>query len=239
MLHNIFDEAPPNFSDDYVGRVRLGSLVNGRPMAHDTLRFTTGDPILAEEIASMFGGNVSEWETKTEENLEVLTEAKQAEVIFESITSESVLWGRASKPIRVCNMNEQENGEKCECTKNLTSLQEWKEAARAGTACQPTVKAAFRLAENPELGIWRFQSSSWGLAMGDPSWKRDKIQEGEAPWQPPISDIEQQLAVCEDGRALGTLAVVGVDFTTKSGKHVSYTKPVITILGNAPALVES
>ena len=41
------------------------------------------------------------------------------------------------------------------------------------------------------------------------------------------------------GRAMASIEIVGVEFTTKAGKHVSYTKPQITILGAVSESVEA
>ena len=40
-------------------------------MSHDTWRFTTGDPDVAESIVQGYGGASKLWETKTDENLEM------------------------------------------------------------------------------------------------------------------------------------------------------------------------
>ena len=69
--------------------------------------------------------------------------------------------------------------------------------------------------------------------MGDPAWKKDKMGEGET-WQPPITDLEAQLQEM-GGSAMANLAIVPVAYTTKAGRNVSYSKPVLTITGPAPA----
>ena len=239
-LHAIFDEAPRTFgADDFTFRARLGSLVNGRPMAHDTWRFTSGDHLVIDDLVESYGGERKEWDTKSEEIYETLTTVKSIEVILESLRSEYVLWGRGNAPIRTCDGITQTDDKKspCACAQQSANLTEWKSAAKAGTACQPTVKASFRLADNPDLGLGRFQSSSWGLAMGDPKWTADKMENGRI-WQPPISDLEEALAD-HGGRAMATLEIVGVDFVTKAGKNVSYTKPQLTITGPVPEVVDA
>ena len=235
MLHPIFDEAPRTFSDDFTFRVRLGSMVNGLPMSHENLRFTTGDPHVAEELASMFGGTPAEWETRTEEVLEIMSTVSSIDVVFESIRAEFLQWGRGKQPIRQCDGYVQGDDLKstCHCLNAYPELRDWKAAAKQGLACQPTTKAAFRLAANPDLGLGRFQSTAWSLFKGDPSWKRDKLDKGEV-WQPPIGDIKADLD-SHDGRALGTLAIHQVSYDTKSGQHVQFCKPFITITGPAPA----
>jgi hypothetical protein len=238
-LHAIFDEAPRTFADDFTFRVRLGSLVNGRPMTHDTFRFTTGDMLVADDIAETFGGVRDEWETKSEEVFEVLSTTKRIDIILESVRSEYVLWGRGNAPIRTCDGISQSDDQKspCACAQQCANLADWKAAAKQGTACQPTVKASFRLADLPDIGLGRFQSSSWGLAMGDPAWTADKMDPGRI-WQPPIGDIEEELSG-HGGRAMATLEIVGVEFTTRAGKHVSYNKPQITVTGPVHEAVDA
>ena len=234
-LHALFKEAPAQFADDFTFRVRTGMVANGRPMALENIRYTTGDPKVAEAISEAFGGTPEEWETKTEETLEILSDHPSVDIILESIKSEYVLWGRGNQPIRSCDGINQTDDAKspCACAQQNNDLAEWKAAAKSGTACQPTVKLTFRLADNPDLGRGRFQSSSWGLAMGDPAWKKDKMEDGDT-WQPPISDLEEQLEEM-GGMALANLAIVPVAYTTKAGRNVSYSKPVLTITGPAPA----
>ena len=73
--------------------------------------------------------------------------------------------------------------------------------------------------------------------MGDPSWTADKMEGGRI-WQPPIGDLEAALAD-HGGRAMATLDIVGVDFTTRAGKNVSYTKPQLTITGPVPEVIDA
>ena len=233
-IKHIFDTAPKNFGqDDFTFSLKMGSLVNGRPMSHDTWRFTTGDPDVAEKIVLGYGGEAKEWETKTDETLEILSTEKRVEVILESLSSDFVMFGQNNKPIRACNGEVQRLGldeaKPCACAAAYSNAQEWKQAAKDGLACKPMVKATFRLAEYPDLGLGRYESSSWSLATGDPEWKKDKMDEGQI-WQPPIADVQDQLEHFQ-GRAMASFEIVGVEFKTKAGKHVSYTKPQITILG--------
>jgi len=233
-IKQIFDTAPKQFGqDDFTFRLRMGSLVNGRPMSHDTWRFTTGDPDVAETIVQGFGGESKLWETKTDENLEILSNEKRIEVILDSLSSDYVMFGQNNKPIRACNGEVQRLGldeaKPCACAAAYTTAQEWKQAAKDGLACKPMVKATFRLAEYPDVGLGRYESSSWSLATGDPEWKKGKMDEGQI-WQPPISQIQDELEAL-GGRAMAAIEIVGVEFQTKAGKHVSYSKPQITILG--------
>ena len=213
MLHSVFDNAPTFGAADVVGRFRSGAQIQNRPVALSEWRVTTGDPVVAKAVAELFGGEPKEWETKTEESLEVLTTANSIEVKLEGLTSEMVLWGRGSTPIRVCNGSTMKgDGDKpCECP---ADLKDRKDGAKNGSACQPNVRATFRLVDNEDLGLWRFNSSSWGLAAQ-------------------VNDLEGELADA-GGASLATLSLELVEFTTKAGRDVKYTKPVVKI--HAPAI---
>jgi len=218
MALKIFDvdpgAAPKKGSDDLVGRFRSGALVQGRPMALSDWRFTTGDPDVANVVAAAMGGSPAEWETPTEENLEVYTTSTSFDILLDgpgAVRTGMVLWGRNAM-IRSCDGVTQKDGSACACPQKVTDR---KEASRAGTGCDPSIQIYFRLAAAPELGKMRFMSGSWSMA-------------GE------IGVAEAALEAL-GGPAIATLELVPVSFTTKAGKEVNYTKPVLTIKGAAPA----
>jgi len=233
-LHPIFDDAPKKFADDHTFRIRLGSQVNGQPKAHKTLRITTGDPTLADDIAELLGGTPASWDTSTEEDIEILTETALVDVIFENIRHEFLQWGRAKQPIRACNgyVQQDDLATSCYCRDAFPELRLWKKGAKNGTACQPTVKASMRLAAKPDLGLGRFQSTAWSLLKGDPEWLKEKMADGEV-WQPPITELEEALAG-HGGRALGTLELKQVSFINADDEKVKFSKPVFSIIGPAP-----
>lgn len=221
-LKNIFDnenDQGTRKNDDIVGRFRSGAQVNDRPMALDAWRITTGDPEVAEEIARLFGGEPQEWDTKSEEKLEVYTDQESIDIVLDgtrSVRSEMVLWGKKGK-IRSCDGATQKNDEKSPCA-CPSALPDRKEAAREGHGCEPSVGAYFYLKDAPELGKFKFFSGSWNLA-------RD------------IADVESALADI-DGPAFATLRLEEVSFEAKSGprkgKTVTFTKPVFENIEEAP-----
>jgi hypothetical protein len=213
------DAGPQKFSDDIVGRFRSGAQVNGRPMALQEWRITTGDPDVADAVAALLGGEPGEWETTTEESIEVYSNAAAIEVILDgadAIRTSMVLWGQKGK-IRDCDGIEQKpltDGapvQPCACPSNVRDR---KEAAKAGHGCEPSIQVYFRLAEDPDLGKFKFFSGSWSMAAE-------------------ISEAEKALSSI-DGPALGLLSLVLVEYTTKAGRDVSFTKPVLSIIGPAP-----
>jgi hypothetical protein len=233
----IFGENGPNngggkkFSDDIVGRFRSGHQVgNGarkKPVALQEWRVTTGDPDVAEKIQGLLGGDEpAEWEATGEDNLEVFTTSPEVEIILEkasALRQAMILWGRNGNIIR------KSDGETIEYPEDQKgnpdpqagqSLQERKAEAKAGTGSEPQIEVYFRLAEEPDLGIFKFQSGSWSMVS-------DLAYNGT---QEEIEDLFADGA--ESVRA--TLGLEEVSFEAKSGpmagKTVTFTKPVLKAL---------
>jgi hypothetical protein len=198
-------------STDIVGRFRAGRQLQGRPMSLTTWRITTGDPEVAAAVAERFGAveGPQEWETKTDERLEVITEATSVSVIIANprhVTSEMVLWGRKGK-LRQCDGVKQANGESCVCPSDYG---ERIKGAQEGTACEPSISYLFSLADAPELGRFRFQTGSWTVAR--------QVAEVEAA----LADI--------DGPATGTLTL---EQRTRKDAGTTYTIALLKITGPA------
>ena len=224
MALRIFDVDPDarpkkGFADDLVGRFRSGAQVNGRPLALSEWRVTTGDPDVADAIAAALGGTPEEWDTKTEETLEVYTAAPSVRVLLDgpqAVRTSMALWGRNNKKVRECDGVTQMDDAKspCVCPDKVADR---KVAAKEGTGCEPSISIFFRLADEAlrDLGKFRFQSGSWSMAA--------EIGEAEAK----LADI--------NGPAIATLSLERVEYTTKAGREVSYTKPVLKVLGPSEA----
>lgn len=204
------------FADDVVGRFRSGHQLNRRPVALSEWRVTTGDPEVADSVRRLLGGDKpAKWETQGEDNLEVFTDAQQVDIIIDgpsSVRSSMVLWGRNGKLIRACDGVQQKDDAKSDCACPQT-LAELKAESKDGTACEPSIQIVFALADDPDLGLFRFQSGSWSLAED-------------------INTVEKKLAEI-DGPAAATLALEVVEFTTKAGEHRKFTKPVVKVIGPA------
>jgi hypothetical protein len=207
------DSQPRRKNDDVVGRFRSGQQLNNRPLSLTEWRVTTGDPDVADKIADLYGGTPNQWDTKSPETLEVLTEASAVTVIFDgprAVKSEMVLWGRNGK-IRSCDGVTQAADEatgQCEGCVCPPTIKERKEAAKKGTGCEPSVLLFFTLADAPELGKFRFTSGSWNFAAD-------------------IGDVEDSLKAI-DGPAIaefGLEVITWQDRTTKETR--SFTKPYI------------
>ena len=204
---------------DVVGRFRSGYQVNNRPVALQAWRVTTGDPHVAEVVAGLLGSEngAETWDTSGEDNLEIFTDADSVDIIIDApaaLRSEMVLWGRAGA-IRRCDgvtqHGEGGEGKSCECPMDFNGR---KDAAKTGRGCAPSITLFFTLADEPDLGRFKFVTGSWSMV-------RD------------LGAIEEALAAI-DGPALARLRLEVVDYESE-GRKKSFTKPVIEVLGPADA----
>lgn len=209
--------------DDIVGRFRSGAMIDGSAVSLATWRVTTGDQSIAERIAAKYGGEVKRWNTRGTDNLEILTDAKDVNVIVpgpDSVSSSLKLWSRNGTLLHHCDgvqfLSGEKQGEYCGCPK---LLQERKELASTGYGPSPDIQITFRLAEMPDLGYFRMRSGSWKLAE-------------EIPF------VEEDLE--KVGSALCTLAIEHISFIAKggemAGRRVSYKKPTLRVHGPAPSV---
>lgn len=228
-LRRIWDTDPDSkpkarqFSDDFVGRFRSGRLVGKMPESLNSWRVTTGDPEVADKIAAIFGGSPESWETEKEDNLEVLTDATAVEIIIlssDKIDASMKLFGNNGL-IHHCDGVEflspdDEKGERCGCP---DLLQDRKDRAKSGRGPKPSIDVQFKLAEAPELGIFRFNSGSWELV---------KVLHEV------IKAVDDAGGATEDakgGPVRALLTIEHVEYTTKGGRDVAYNKPVVKVLG--------
>ncbi|MEU7243387.1 recombination directionality factor [Streptomyces sparsogenes] len=217
------------FSDDFVGRFRSGRLVGKQPEALSEWRVTTGDPVVAEEISRLMGGEAAEWDTDKEDNIEVLTDSASVEIIIESsdkIDASMKLFGMSGL-VHHCDgveflSPEEDRGQKCGCP---ALLQDRKDKAKSGRGPKPSIDLTFKLAGAPELGVFRFNSGSWELV---------KVLHTV------LADVDRAAGreYGDDGNVTvpgvpvrAILAIERVEYTTRAGRDVSFNRPVVKVLG--------
>ena len=212
------------FADDIVGQFRSGYQLDGTPAALNEWRVTTGDPEVADAIYDLLGGDKpQEWAAKGEDNLEVFTASKSIEIILDgpsALRQKMILWGRNGKPITSGDGQTLDDGTP-DPDASLT-FAERKQKAREGRGAEPQIELYFRLAEAPDLGIFKFRTGSWSMVS-------DLV----------YADVEDGLADLsadsESGKVKATLKLEEVSFIAKkgprAGQTVQYTKPVLTVIG--------
>lgn len=221
-------ERPKRQSDDIVGRFRAGyQTENGRPVSITEWRITTGDPEVAKAVYEEFGGEEpNTWAAKGEDNLQVFTASNKIDVIVESeksLRERMVKWNRAGELVYESDGETITGGKKYQIgdpdpDADLT-FQERKTKAREEDGAIPQIEVYFRLADLPDLGVFKFQTGSWGFAQ-------DLARNG-------VSETLESIG----GPARATLTLEPVSFVAKNGpmagKTVSYTKSSLNIKGKA------
>jgi len=211
------------FADDVVGRFRSGHQLGGQPASLDEWRVTTGDPEVADKVYELLGGDApASWETKGEDNLEVFTAVPEVEIILadpKALRQRMVLWSRQGKLVIDSDGETYADGTP-DPDAELT-FAERKKKGQDGLGPSPQIEVYFRLAAEPDLGIFKYQTSSWSLAS-------DLVR----------NQTEEELEEI-DGPTLATLGIEEVSFVAKNGPRkgqtVTYNKPVLSIKGAAPA----
>ncbi|MEW1550964.1 recombination directionality factor [Streptomyces tsukubensis] len=205
---------PRQRENDTVGRFRTGRQINNRPESLATFRVTTGDPEVADAVSKLFGGSPAEWETSGEDFTEVITDRDKVLIVIDGASSlkfDMRLYGRTGL-IHHCDgvdslLNE-DKGQPCGCP---TLLEDRKAFAKSGRGPQPyTFINGFRIADDYGLGKFRLQTTSWTiLPYLDQYWAD-------------LGNI--------DGEALAELSLELVEYTTKTGRDVSYRRPALKII---------
>ena len=207
------------FADDVVGRFRSGHQLGGQPASLDDWRVTTGDPEVADKVYDLLGGDApQEWETKGEDNLEVFTAVPEVEIILadpKALRQRMVLWSRQGKLVIDSDGETYADGSPDPDAE--LSFAERKKKGQDGLGPSPQIEVYFRLAAEPDLGIFKYQTGSWSLAS-------DLVR----------NQTEEKLAEI-DGPTLATLGIEEVSFVAKNGPRkgqtVSYTKSELKIGG--------
>lgn len=202
------------YSDDVVGRFHSGRMVDNTPEALSEWRVTTDDPTVGAAVAQLLGGSADEFETGADNNIEVYTEFSEVLVVIDgpkALTSDMKLWNRGQL-VHHCDGVEflspdEDRGKVCGCPE---LMEERKAMAKSYRGPNPSINVVFRLADDYNLGKFRFQTGSWKLAEV-------------------LHEAEEALERI-DGEALAKLTLELVEYTTKKGRDVSYYKPVIKVL---------
>ena len=201
------------FQNDVVGRFRSGYQVNGRPAALTEWRVTTDDQAVADYISETYEGDEPQaWETKGDDDIEVFTKAESVDIILtgeSAIEARMLIWARGQKRLVTCDGSVAEtDGKPHECL--IGGFSKKAEHEEQGHVCEPNISVTFRLADNPDLGLFKFQSGSWSLATSIAKAIGDYAKTGHS--------------------ATATLALEVVEYES-AGVARRFTKPVVTITG--------
>lgn len=224
------------FADDQVGRFRAGyvdkSGKRDKPVALKDFRVTTGDPKVADRIAELLEaqGPAAKWETSGEDDLEVFTKSPSVEILLDKASAlrQSMIM-RTLKGVLYVSDGEtiswpaDRKGEAD--PQSGQSFKARKAASKNGTGADPQIELYFRLADDPELGLFKFQTGSWSM-VSDLSYNETE------------DEINDFFADAEPGAQLrAKLSLEPVSFVAKTGdmagETVTFTKPVLELVGKA------
>jgi hypothetical protein len=209
------DAAPkPRYTDEAAGQFHSGMQVDGKPVSLAEWRFTTGDRATADAVSQLLGGTPDETDSASENFIEVLTERETIQVVLagpSAIQSDMKLWNR-NKLIHHCDgvdflSPDEKAGKPCGCPELFA---ERKAAAKDYMGPSPSITIRFRLADDYDLGEFKFKTGSWTMAEV-------------------LHEYDNALSRV-DGEALCELTLELVEYTTKAGRAVSYRKPVVKVL---------
>ncbi|MFF7990321.1 hypothetical protein ACFZDG_11085 [Kitasatospora xanthocidica] len=221
MALRIFETDPDalpkgSFADETVGRFHSGKQdENGTPVALSAWRITTDDPSVGEAVAELLGGTVEiDEHAEAVRNVEVETDRTTVLVVIDGpqdVQSDMKLWNR-NVLVHHCDGVEflspdERKGQACGCPQ---LMEERKAQAKMYMGPSPSISITFALADDLELGKFRFATGSWKLA--------------------------EELHVLDNaltrvGRpALAELSLTLVEYTTKKGRDVSYYRPTVKVL---------
>ncbi|MEU3686968.1 hypothetical protein [Streptomyces narbonensis] len=202
---------------DIAFQFRSGMQRNKKPVSLANWRVLTGDPVVADAIAELMGGKPEEYDATKEQNLHVLTTTKAIEIVIngsQAIEDKLILWGPGG-PIHECDGEfflspPEDAGSACGCPPVLA---ERKELAKRRRGPSPAINVTFRLAGvGEDLGTGKLIATAWSLAEV-------------------IHEVKSALDQVE-GEALCSLELELVEYDSDKYGRVSYTKPVIKVLGS-------
>lgn len=186
----------------------------GNPISLPKWRVLTGSQDVADSVAQLFGGTPFDTESANDHHIAVDTDTDAVLVVVDKpgdLRSDMKLWNR-NVLIHHCDGIEflspdDQRGEPCGCPE---TLDERKALAKRFMGPSPSIELTFRLADDYELGEFRFKTGAWTML--------DTLHK-----------VENALDAI-DGPALCSLEMELVEYTTKKGRDVSYRKPVIRVI---------
>lgn len=198
-------------------QLRTGMTRNKKPVSLRNWRVVTDNPETAAALAELYGGTPEEFDPTKDQNFHVLTDTDSIEVVIDgsdAIEDKLIQWGIGG-PVHECDgmysLLPDDKGEPCGCPQTMA---ERKELARKrppkGPA--PNIIVNFTLAGvGEDLGKGMLRATAWTLAEVIHEVK-DALDEVGEP------------ALCK-------LRLELVEYDSDKYGRVSYTKPVIDVLG--------
>lgn len=144
------------------GRIRLGTKnEKGWPISLKTFRFTSSDEGAIEAIANEFGGTPKPWQNGRNAEYEVITEAKEINVVLPPDCVEGPIWEYWQKGGKLFDCD----GQECIKTTSGPDGPEYERVpclcdANDKLVCKPTTRLRVLLHNVPLGGAWQLTTGS-------------------------------------------------------------------------------
>jgi hypothetical protein len=226
---------------DVVGSFRAGYLDDNKtPQSLNEWRVTTGDPVIADAVHELLGGEApAEWETKSEEALEVYTAAKSITIVLEgprAIRQQFIQRNRAGEVVYTSDGAMKSDGERDPHAQ--MTLDERLKLASDGLG--PSLETVIWFHLDDSMGnvtiqgdvgrasdLGKFRYSSTGKSIGK-QVDRDRIEQQ-------LIDYAEDSETGEPVPVRAKLTIERVSFTAKTGaragKLVEYNTAALKLLG--------
>lgn len=148
-----------------VGRIRLGAKsAKGAPTKLETFRLTSKSKDTIESAAAAYGGQVGTWNGPDGQEYELVTDAKQLDVVVppgNALSQWLEMWSGAGCQRRCDGQTESLSGNPCMCPSDQAQRAE---LSARGQACRPTTRLSVILPPVKAVGIWRLETHGYNAA---------------------------------------------------------------------------
>lgn len=140
-----------------LGRIRMGEKgPKGQPVKLTTWRLTSANRLLLDEAASLWGGEVREWEgSPTGGQWELATQTPELPIIIppgrDPVSQWMEQWTKGGCTHRCDGERNTITDLPCSC--DMTN-----------PVCKPTTRLSVMLPDLPDVGVWRLESHGWNAA---------------------------------------------------------------------------
>ena len=205
-LNKAFGKAPSVGQEDFVGTIKCGEQVNGRPVMLNSWKVISDDPNLVKALAEGLGGDVSTFTQKDVEKHQIHNLGEILRVKLSTVKSRFTLKGANFQTLRTCDGERQFDDKRspCVCPDN-----EYEQKADPA-GCKPDIFMVMRIDGLEDLGKFRFFSSSWGLAK-----ETNALEEA----------LEEN-----GGEVVAEMSIVTNSYTTKNGQSRQTSYPSVKVL---------
>lgn len=234
MALKIFDleDAPKpstnaSYGEALVGKLKGGYQEDGLPVATETIVVTTDDPAVAERASELFGGDVVELDVDKGHDHRVVTDQSEIKLLVSStrdFSTRFALYGQGGLLFATDGETILEGEDFTGATEGQpwggrpASIEAWKNQAKSGRAPKPDIRLRGRLADDPELGVFQYQTSGWSLVADVPAIE---------------TQLEEALEAANGGSVLVSLIFQRREIKKGPMKGKAYTRASIRVHGPA------